>query len=168
MALLDEVAADLPATNPLKLLHTGFLDEPKGLPGVNRLVRVVNRDRGEAAVAAQDGYRVSLQVAWNLLTDLKLQVPRTEGEPEVLPGIGLIHRIHEVLRPGQSRQYGDIVRTVLRDIALGIRSRIFRPVQCRAVSPVQRSYCDNIALTVHRQQLAYIVHLLSGRTVCDS
>jgi hypothetical protein len=126
MALLDEVTADLPATSPLKLLHTGFLDEPRGLPGVNRLVRVVrfrrvppgqipetntadegragaaaastaDRDRGAAATTVQDDFRVSLQVAWNYLTDLKLQVPRTEGDLEVLTGIALVHRIHEAL-----------------------------------------------------------------------
>jgi hypothetical protein len=48
-----------------------------------------------AAAAEATEYRLSVQIAWNMLTDLKVAMPAQGSEtPQVLSGISLVARVH--------------------------------------------------------------------------
>jgi hypothetical protein len=115
MTLLDELKTGLPADNILVVLHQ-CLDakDTRGLPLTNDLVKVVRFRRippspdstgggvpSSAAAAEADGadrtFRLSLQIGWNLLTKLRLDVSPAQDQSQMVTGIVLVSRINEAL-----------------------------------------------------------------------
>jgi hypothetical protein len=129
MTLLDELkAGGLPADNILTVLHQSLeARDTRGLPLTNDLVRVVRfrrippgqattadgapRSPGAAAAASDEAsppYRLSLQVGWDLLTKLRLDLGTTPDQPQLISGITLISRLNETLEAALKAAGADV------------------------------------------------------------